>query len=258
MKIYKLILFTFISLLTFTACENEETIDGHDLTQGPHLLGFAKSNVSESYFTDLGVIDKNYPINVYPSGDGTGTDKEAIVNVTVDTDETTAVNGEYVFNTSSLTIPAGEFFVNLPVGINTANFSPTEPTKVVFNIETPTDGFVVNSLQQTLTITFVGCQSDLDAYTYNVVITRENTGEQFSASGESLIVEGVNAFQTQTVMHFGISPGVHFIDICGELTIPQHDLADTYSNQVTGAAGSNGFAGVVDVNGDFSLRYHIT
>jgi len=258
MKLYRFFVVTSIFLFVLSSCKTEETIDGHDLTQGPNILGFAKTDVTESYFEDLGTIEKNYPINVYPSGDGNTTDKDAVINIAVNTDETTATEGEYVLNDTSLTLHAGESFVNLPVGIVTGNFNPNEPTKVVFDITTSTDGFVVNSLQQKLAITFVGCQSDLADYTYDVVITRENTGDQYIGTSESLIVEDVNTFQTQTVMHFGISPGVHFVDICGTLTIPQHDLADTYSNQVTGAAGPDGLGGSVDEFGNFTLRYHIT
>lgn len=262
MKLYRFLVMASVLLLAFTSCKTEETIDGHDLTQGPDILGFANPTVTESYFEDLGTIEKNYPINVYPSGDGVATDKDAVVNIAVNTDETTATGGEYVLNATSLTIPAGEPFVNLPVGIVTGNFNPTEPTKVVFDLTTSTDGFVVNSLQSRLTINFVGCQSLLADYTYSVVITRED-GPVYGPHIEPLTMESVNHFLTYSVGSWDppLNPGhgVRFEDICGDLYIQDQDLADMYSNKVYAAAGPNHLGGHVDAaTGDFTLDYFIS
>lgn len=232
MKLYRFLVMASVLLLAFTSCKTEETIDGHDLTQGPDILGFANPTVTESYFEDLGTIEKNYPINVYPSGDGVATDKDAVVNISVNTAETTATGGEYVLNATSLTIPAGEPFVNLPVGIVTGNFNPTEPTKVVFDLTTSTDGFVVNSLQSKLTITFVGCQSHLEGdYTDEFGNTR------------TITKIGPVAYRVPYLPPFANEYWFEFEDICGVLTIT--DWQYQGSNPIT----QNG-SGYVDENGN--------
>lgn len=107
-------------------------------------------------------------------------------------------------------------------------------------------------------ITFVGCKSTLDASTYNVAITRRNTGNTVTRTGVSLSVLDVNYFETSYVGGWPLSPGVRFSAICGNLFVESHDLAAKYSNQVTAAGGANNLAGSVDSNGNFTLTYEIS
>ncbi len=257
MKLIKI--FLLLLIVSFVSCTTEDNTV--DISNGPNIVSFDKTSYTESYFEDLGIIDKEYPVNVYPSGDGIATDKDVTVNFAVVADETTAVSGEYVLNTTSLTIPKGDLFAQLPIGINTANFDPNEPTKVVIEMTTSTDGFVVNSLRSKMTINFVGCQSDLANYTYSVVCTRED-GAVYGPAIEPLTMESVNSFLTYSVGSWSspLNPGhgVRFQDICGTLTIPDQDLADMYSNNVTAAAGPNHLGGYVDADGNFTLKYKIS
>ncbi len=259
MKNIKFLVLAVVTMFLFNSCElsDDSTISGDGITDSPVIIGWSTPSVTESYFEDLGTLDNQYPLNILGGGDGAPTTADVAVSITVNEAETTAVNGEYILNSSNVVIPAGSTFVNVPIGVNTANFSPSEPTKVVLDIATTTNGISVSSLSKTLTINFVGCQSELASYTYNVTILRENTGSIYNGYGESVVENGVNYLQTATVGTWPIPPGVRFTDICGTLYIESHDLADYYSNQVT-AASADGIAGEVDENGNFVLRYNIS
>lgn len=258
MKKIKLLLFVFSIAFVFVSCElqDESTIDGHDITNSLVVVGWGKTKITESYFEDLGVIDKNYTVNVLGGSDGSPTTKDITVNVSVNAAETTAVNGEYVLENSSITIPAGNSFGNLPFGINTANFSPNEPTKLVLDISGSIDGVAISSISNKLTVNFVGCQSEIASYQYMVTIERED-GAVYGPALESITMESVNNFLTYSVGSWSspLNPGhgIRFEDICGALSIPDQQLADMYSNDVKGITTSQ-----VDENGSFVLKYTIS
>ncbi len=257
MKNLKLILFVFAIALSFTSCElnDESTIDGHDLTTGSKIVGWGSTAISESYFEDLGTIDKNYPIDVLGGGDGSPTSSDIAVSISVNMAETTAVNGEYTLNVTNATIPAGQTYGNMPIGINTGNFSPSEPTKLVLDITTSVDGVIVSDLAKQLTVNFVGCQSEIANFSYMVTTVR-NDGATYGPVLQNVVMETVNNFLTHSVGTWSppLNPGhgIRFGDICGTLTIPDQALADMYSNDVKGLSTAT-----VDENGNFVLKYSI-
>ncbi|MEE9350540.1 MAG: hypothetical protein V3U80_10870 [Flavobacteriaceae bacterium] len=256
MKNFKLLLIIAAITFAFTSCEDESTIDGHDLTGSSRIVGWANPIVTESYFEDLGTIDKNYPINVLGGSDGSPTTQDIAFNVTVNMAETTATNGEYTLSASSALIPAGNTYGDLPLGINTGNFSPTAPTKLVLDLSTSVDGVVVSSLARQMTINFVGCQSELANYMYEVTTTRED-GAVYGPTVETMLMESVNNFMTYSVGSWGspLNPGhgVRFEDICGSLRVPTQSLADMYSNTVTSLNSPT-----VDEDGNFQIDYSIS
>lgn len=258
MKKLKLILFVFVIAFSFTSCElnDESTIDGHDLTANEtKIVGWGNSAITESYFEDLGTIDKNYPIDVLGGGDGSPTSSDIAISISVNNVETTATNNEYTLSVTSATISAGQTYGNMPIGINTGNFSPSEPTKLVLDISTSVDGVVVSDLAKTLTINFVGCQSEIANFSYMVTIVRED-GATYGPAVETVTMESVNNFLTYSVGSWAspLNPGhgIRFGDICGSLTIPDQTLADMYSNAVKGLSTAT-----VDENGSFILKYSI-
>ncbi len=261
MKNLKLVLFAVIIAFSFTSCElnNESTIDGHDLTTGPRIVGWGKADITENYFEDLGTINKNYPVNILGGADGSSNDKNITYTISVDAAETTAVNNEYTLNSSTGTIASGEVFDNVSIGINTGNFSPAEPTKLVLDVATSVDGVVVSSLAKKMTINFVGCQSEIGMHSYAVTTVRED-GSMVDRGIETIITDHVNSFWSRSVGLWttndflnGNGKGVKFEDICGTITIPKHALGDHYTgNEVGGTATTT-----VDENGNFTLRYYI-
>ena len=260
MKKFKSIMLSALisSTLIFTSCNESEPLTGSDITTGPVIIGWAASTVTESYFSDIGTLDNTYNVNVLGTGDGSPTTTDISISLSVDASSTAVEGNEFSLPSSSFTIPAGGTFASVPVNINTGSFDPTSPTTAVINMEASVNGVVVSDLAKQMSITFVGCQSQLASATYNVQITRRSTGGVVSMTSESITELSVNSFQTATVGVWPLSPGVRFTDICGSLYIESHDLADQYSNQVTAAAGPNNLAGTVDANGNFTLTYDIS
>lgn len=257
MKHIKYILLLLI-MTTFVACELEDSsIDGDDLTGGTSskIFGWNKTKIAEYYFEDEGTISKQYPIRILAGGTNELADNDVTFNISVVEDETTATD-EYSIPKMSGIISKGEEIGYFDIDINTGNFSPDEPTILVLDITTA-NGAILSDKSKRVTITFVGCLSDLSSYTYNVRIVRENTGAVYEGVAEPLTENGVNYFQTFTVGTWPLDPGVRFTDTCGVLTIESHSLMDYYSNQVT-AVRDDGVAGVVDENGNFELYYNIS
>jgi len=264
MKKLKLILFSaIISSLFFASCTelNSDELPGSDLTNGgnaPTIVGWGKAAVSESYFSDIGTLNNTYPIDVLGTVDGSPTKTDITLTVSVDAETTAIDGGEFTIPSKSVVIPAGSSSAGVPIDLNTGSFNLSEPTLLVLNISTTVNGVVISGASQQMKITFVGCKSTLDASTYNVAITRRNTGNTVTRTGVSLSVLDVNYFETSYVGGWPLSPGVRFSAICGNLFVESHDLAAKYSNQVTAAGGANNLAGSVDSNGNFTLTYSIS
>lgn len=264
MKKLKLILFSaIISSLFFASCTelNSDELPGSDLTNGgnaPTIVGWGKAAVSESYFSDVGTLNNTYPIDVLGTVDGSPTKTDITLTVSVDAETTAIDGGEFTIPSKSVVIPAGSSSAGVPIDLNTGSFNLSEPTLLVLNISTTVNGVVISGASQQMKITFVGCKSTLDASTYNVAITRRNTGNTVTRTGVSLSVLDVNYFETSYVGGWPLSPGVRFSAICGNLFVESHDLAAKYSNQVTAAGGANNLAGSVDSNGNFTLTYEIS
>jgi hypothetical protein len=264
MKKLKLILFSaIISSLFFASCTelNSDELPGSDITNGgnaPIIIGWGKPAVTESYFTDLGVLNNTYPINILGGGDGSPSTSDITITLSIDTENSTAVEGnEFTFPSTSVKIPAGSIIGLVPINVNTAAFSATNPTQVTINAVTTSEGVVVSSAAKKLVMNFVGCKSLLASYTYEMTVT-SSTGNVYGPVIETIREESVNSFSTYSVGTWGSTPfnignGIEFSDICGTLTMPLvQDLADYYGNEVTPRGTAT-----VDENGNFTLKYTI-
>lgn len=262
MKKIKLLLFTaFISSFLFTSCneiDSGEALEGSEFISSPIIVGWAETSYTESYFTDLGTLNNNYPLDILGGGDGAPTSSDISLNISINAETTATEGGEFSLPSTTATIPAGSSFAGVPIDVNTGSFNPGVPTSLVLDVTATIDGVVVSESSKQMRINFVGCKSALSGSTYNVQITRRETGQVTNRSGVSINDVSVNNFQTTYVGAWPLTPGVRFEDICGKLYIVSHDLADTYSNQVTAAAGPNNLAGEVDENGNFTLTYNIS
>lgn len=262
MKKIKIILSTILlGSAFFTSCSegigDSMDIEGSNITNSPIIIGWGNPSVTESYFSDLGTLNNTYPLNVIGGADGSPTTSDITVTLSVDTANSTAVEGnEFTFPSSTVTIPAGSIIGLVPININTGAFNATEPTQVIINATTTSDGVVVSSFAQKLVMNFVGCKSTLAAYTYKMTVT-SSTGAVYGPVIETILEEGVNNFMTYSVGTWSppLNPGhgIRFSDICGTLTLPsKQELADTYSNEVTPKGTAT-----VDENGNFTIRYTI-
>lgn len=262
MKKIKIILFTILIGSTFfTSCSegigDSPTIAGSELTGSPIIIGWGNPTVTESYFSDIGTLNNTYPLNVIGGGNGSPTTSDITVTLSVDTANSTAVEGnEFTFPSSSVTIPAGSIIGLVPINVNTGAFNPGSPTQVIINAVTTSNGVVVSSSAEKLVINFVGCKSTLADYTYEMTVT-SSTGSVYGPVTETILEESVNSFMTYSVGTWSppLNPGhgVRFSDICGTLSMPSvQELADMYSNEVTPKGSAT-----VDENGNFTLRYTI-
>jgi len=255
-----LLICVLLSSAFFTSCSEgigDDVIVGSDYTDSPVLVGWANPSVTESYFSDIGILENLYPISIVGGGDGSPTTSDITVTLSVDTANSTAVEGnEFTFPSSTVTIPAGSNIALVPINVNTGAFSPTLPTQVIITATASSEGVSVSEPQKKLVMNFVGCKSDLANYTY--LMTLEGRGRTYGPVLETIREVSVNSFVTYSVGYWGGAPfnignGVRFSDICGTLTIPVQDLAAYYSNEV----GPLGTA-TVDENGNFTLNYYIS
>jgi hypothetical protein len=262
MKKIKNILFSVLTSSVFiaiTSCSGGigDNLPGGDTTLGPVIIGWGQPAVTESYFSDIGTLNNLYPLVITGGSDGSPTVSDIVVTLSVDTANSTAVEGnEFTFPSSSVTIPAGTTVALVPININTGGFNATAPTQVVVNAVTTSGGVVVSSAAQKLVIKFVGCQSSLASYTY--LVHTVGRGKEYGPVLETITETSVNSFTTYSVGYWGFSPfnignGVKFNDICGTLSVAKQDLADYYSNEV-GPIGTS----TVDENGNFELNYYIS
>lgn len=264
MKNSKIVITALIVSLFATSClVDDEAVEFAD---GPYIVGFKNDVAAESYFADQGPVTKTYPVDILGGADGTATEEDIVINYEIDPSSTATEGQEFNFvdNSGSLTIPAGSSFTEFPLQINTGGFDPNEPTELILNLtSTTSDGAVVSSIDDQLAITFVGCQSNVDDFTYEVTTIRESDQAQLKKGIETLTMPEVNNFVTQSTGGYGLDAvggslvppanrdGFLFNDICGDITIPEQSLGDLYSNLVYGS-------GEVDPEtGDISLRYAI-
>ena len=168
MKKFKLILFV-VALATLNfSCIVDDTTGEDELEafgESNYIVGFSSENAALSYFTDIGTIRRDFPIVLLGGDLGNGSDNKITVTYEVDAAGSSAVAGseyDFVSNTGTVDLEAGDKFVNFPLDVNTGNFDPDAPTTLVLKLTTTsTSDSVVSVAHDTLTITFVGCQANL-------------------------------------------------------------------------------------------------
>lgn len=162
--------------------------------------------------------------------------------------------------------------MNFPLKVNTGNFNTTEKTELILKLTaTDSDNAVVSALNDKLSITFVGCLSTLDSFTYEVTTVRGDGTVVTDHFLQTLTYIDVNTFRTESVGAYGagsiggslVPPanydGYIFSDICGELSMASQNLGGYYSNLVFGNGTAGTPDGTVDpATGNFTISYTIT
>lgn len=252
------------------ACTDDDL--GSDVyTSGQKIVGFGTDFESVAYFEDEGVVQKEFAVNLIGLGNGQVSDEPITVNYEIDAANTTAIEGEefdFVDTSGTITIAAGSDFGVFPLNINTGSFNPTEKTQLVIKLTSASEGTIVGAQQNTLKVVFVGCQSQLQGvYTLQVVRQSDNFIRNYA--NEDIIpyeedgVEVRNTFHTEssgtyTQGQFAVpDQGFNFVDICGEITVPEQNLANYYSNLLRGISADGIDGNVIDEN-QFVLTYEIT
>ncbi len=259
----KIILLLAVAVASIS-CDDDIRPD-HEFTTSAKAVGFGKEFADVSYFADQGQVQKDFPVDVIGGGDGMPFSSDTQVSYEIDPSSTATEGVEFDFidNTGKVNIPAGQTFGNFSILVNTGSLNPTQKTELIVNLTTSTNGAIVSDNNKQFKIIFVGCQSQVGGAPYTVTVTR-NDGLVRVYTNEVIYTTAVNNFKTTTTATYAagtIAPdqGYNFTDICGDITIPNQNLAQgTYSNTVTGTNSYNGNDGVVNSINNFQTKYEVS
>ncbi len=256
MRNLKIIVF-ILSLTIFGACDlfdDDTSLDQNAL--GPNFAGF--ENPTKEY---AAVADGNeYPFTVKVKVDGpTAKDLTADIEMTVEVDTTsTAIEGTHfrIDNPTVILKKSDNYLGLLDITMLTEGIiTPlAESPYIILNVKSASgDGNVIANGKKIKIVLNYACFSDLAGF-YNVVVTRED-GSVGDPAVDEIVQIGVGQYKTiATVGLWGVlNPefGLIFSDVCGKITVPKHDLADMYSNQIYGqldAGNVDPETGVITIN----------
>lgn len=264
----KLIMLMFVAAAAISCSDDDLKPEG-DFT-GNKIVGFGKSFESVAFFEDEGVVAKEFAVNLIGLGNGQVSNEDIVVNYTIDTENSTAVEGtEFNFTDTSgqIIIPAGTTFGMFPLNVNTGNLNAVAKTQLVLKLTDASGNAVIGAQYDTLKIVFVGCKSQIATAAgtgYTLMVTNTTSGAVRNFPGVEIVkLTGTNTFLTTTTGTWLIgqlaSPtqGYDFIDICGEITVPEQQLGHFYSNKVRGYSADGVDGKVVDAD-HFYVKYEIT
>lgn len=267
MKKIKLVLFAVaIATLNFSCIVDDSTGERELEAFGDSdfIVGFTNGTALLSYFEDVGAVNQEFPINFLGGQEGNLT-SDLNISFSIDPASTATEGQEFDFvdTSGTVSIPAGNSFAQFPLLVNTGGLDPNVPTELILNLDTVTGApAVISALGDQLKITFVGCQSALNNFTYSVVSTRSD-GVTVDHGVADIRLLAPNTLKTRTTGPWlvnSISPdtGLTFTDVCGDLNIDAQNLVSMFSNQVTGTnlAGPDGQVDMA--TGNFSFEYEIT
>ena len=230
--------------LTGTASEGSAIVAIHVDTEGK-LLGIPSSQDFASATVSFAEVGLNMEV-ILMSGGTDVSSYEIVKTLNGGTEATVATSATLPISASYST--ASEFTDGL--GITTADLRIGDVisfrTKMIKN-----DGTVMYSHEGTYNVT-ISCSSDL-AKTYNVLLhyvrasTATDSWYQFQ---DTFTESGVGEYRTSEVggwiggLGVGI-PGMTITDICGQITVPEQNLVEYYSNLVAGSGYVDGDTGII-------------
>lgn len=262
MKTLKYILLFLLNVSLFNSCliDNATDIDLND--KGPNLAGFEQTRTTFAAIADG--EEYKFDLKVKVAGP-TWQEVTNGVTLTVSVDpSSTAIQGKH-FKLSNPTItllPGNNMlglltFTMLTKGIQTPlDVSPVVVLKVT---QVSGDSKVINSGKPISITLSYACPSFLDG-NYNVTtIYTATTGAVSTLKWTDVIKKtGIGEYRTSMVGHWsqaalGGTPGFTFSDVCGQLSVPEQNLVDLYSNLVTGTA----FGKADPVTGNLYIEYSV-
>lgn len=242
----KLFMLLMLPLLCVSCLVDDENDTGRQ--SSPYTLGFAKSSTLESYFEDVGPVVVNVTVNVLGGNSGIALPNDVEVFYTADASSTATAGNEYTFTGSSFTIPAGTTFGSLPLQINTGGLDPDNPTQLVIKL-TDANGAAVSQINDTFTITFVGCQSD-HAGTYDNVDVPQNANDMATITELAPNTYRISALPG--IGFGGVDPvWFEFTNVCGDVQVSGWQLGTlaVSSGSVDDTTGDITFDGILLYNG---------
>lgn len=255
----KKILSLFALAAIVLSCTDDDIRTEQNFGDGPKVVGFTPSFQTVSYFADQGIAYHEFPLDLIGQGNGQYSSTDIQVSYEIDPASTAVSGVEYnmVETSGMITIPAGESFGTFPLEVNTGSLDPVQKTELILNLTSTSNGSVIGEQYKQLKIIFVGCLSQLEGSYTATISTTAGTSVR---SDEYITLTAINTFQTRYVGRYGFGTftpaGYQFIDICGEITVPNQSLGQ-YSNEVRGVS-EDGVDGTVTSPTTFEVVHEIT
>jgi hypothetical protein len=264
MKTIKYILIFVFCFASFTSCIVDDTETSDAYGGGPNLAGFNDSSLNLGGVADGNSYDFNLKMKVTgPTYKQSKTD--VVLTVAVDPSSTAIEGTHFKFNSKTLTLSASNNYLgSLPITMLSKGIvAPLAKAPVlILKVVSATGDNVINN-GKNLKINFnYLCFSNL-AKTYNVRIryVRAASGiDQVDTYQETIKKTGSGEYRTSRIGHWaaaelGGTPGFTFIDVCNEITIPQQNLVNLYTNLVEGVSGK---CSVNPTTGVITIEYTVT
>lgn len=264
MKTIKYILIFVFCFASFTSCIVDDTETSEVYGEGPNLAGFNDSSLNLG-----GVADGNsYPFNLKMEVTGPTSKQmksDVVLTVAVDPSSTAIEGTHFKFNSKTITLSASNNYLGLlPITMLSKGIvAPlaTAPLLVLKVVSATGDNVINNGKNLKINFNYL-CFSNL-AKTYNVRTryVRAASGiDQIITYQETIKQTGSGEYRTTRVGHWtegdlGGTPGFTFLDVCNEITIPQQNLVDLYSNLVEGVSGK---CSVNPTTGVITMEYTVT
>ncbi len=265
MKTIKYILIFVFCFASFTSCIVDDTEPSAGNGEGPNLGGFNDSSLNLGGVADGNSYDFGLKMEVKGPTYKQMT-SDVVLTVAVDPKSTAIEGTHFKFNSKTITLSASNNYLGLlPITMLSQGIvaplakAPVLVLKVLS--ATSTDNVVNNGKNLTINFNYL-CFSNL-AKTYNVRMryVRAASGiDQILTFQDTFTRTGAGEYRTGLIGHWtaadlGGTPGFTFIDVCNEITIPQQNLVDLYSNLVEGVSGTSS---VNPATGVITMQYTVT
>lgn len=251
MKNLKTYLMVLFASLAMTSCLVDDEAISDANGQSPNLIGFTTTTATAAVPADGEPRNFQLPMSIVGPQIG-AVNESAVAQISVDPSSTAVSGTHFLLDQTTITLsPDQNLLNNFNLTILTEGFAPPLAVSpyLILNISSVTgaNGALVNGRTGKIKITInYLCSSDL-AGTYDVVTryVRASSGIDQTTTSTDVINEiAPGVYRTGSVGHWapsdlGGTPGMEFSDVCNEITIPEQNLVELYSNLVTGVAGSS-------------------
>ncbi len=216
--------------LVVTSClvDDEQSQQEVDQVNTPIVVGFSKSMETISHFSDIGTVENTIRMAFLGGGKGFS-EIDLEIPFEIDSNSTAQQGVEFNLNSSSITLPAYRDFGELPIIVNTGNFNPNMPTELILNL-LPGNVATTTDTRRTITIIFIGCQSNLaGTYTNPDLPPGANGVTDFTQTTPNNFT-----FTMPFVGIGGVTPvAMTLVDICGEVNLTGWQGGTALSGEVT-------------------------
>lgn len=268
----KLLLLTVLSL-GFISCNDDEP-----QAFGPNqtIVGFADDASTSSYLTDVTSEALNVPISLIGFANET-LPGEVVVSWSIDPSSTAVAGVEYVISGSqTAVISAGNTTGTANFTVYPTTLNPTTPKTIVINLTTVvSNNAIVGDQYKQIVVTLQGvCNSQLQG-NYTNSTFRPSNGNTYTFADEVWTKNG-GTIADYTANHVGqyfgatqtagsagtaqLAPAValfFFSDVCDQIKVNQHNLADAYTNIVTQSATQFGNSFADPDTGVVTIHYSV-